>query len=193
MGRERRGLPCKRWEARACLGSPVLGGWQGVKAYLPCADSGAVGCLPVHAANTLAEVEGGSPAAVVFCPGLCWIWSLLIALSVIKIPACVIHEKGPVGVRRVCFLLLARLAAKRSDLRGMWLMAWAAVADPRSHGWGLLLHGRMIVSIHDRSVPKPHGNICPCTVYMQHLDVHTCGLEFLMNRIPLIIPKPPWI
>lgn len=69
----------------------------------------------------------------------------------------------------------------------------AAVADPRSHGWGLLLHGRKIVSIHDRSVPKPRGNICPCTVYMQHLDVHTCGLEFLMNRIPLIIPKPPWI
>lgn len=40
---------------------------------------------PAQAANALAEVEGGSPAAVVLCPGLRWIWSLLIALSVIKI------------------------------------------------------------------------------------------------------------
>lgn len=63
----------------------------------------------MQAANALAEVEGGSPAAVVFCPGLRWIGSLLIALSVIKITACVIQEKGPGGARRVCSMPLPRL------------------------------------------------------------------------------------
>lgn len=70
--------------SQGSFGEPGSGGRQGVKACLPCADSGAVGCLPAQAANALAEVEGGSPATVVFCPGLRWIWSLLIALSVIK-------------------------------------------------------------------------------------------------------------
>lgn len=36
------GTPCRRREERAFLGSPVQGGWQGVKACLPCADSGAL-------------------------------------------------------------------------------------------------------------------------------------------------------
>lgn len=67
-------------------GQGWLGSWQG-SGCLPCADSGRLGWMPplAQAANALAEVEGGSPAAVVLCPGLRWIWSLLIALSVVKI------------------------------------------------------------------------------------------------------------
>ena len=99
------GLRRERRGARAGWGSLVLGGWQGVKACLPCADSGAVGCLPAQAANALAEVEGGSPAAVVFCPGLRWIRSLLIALSVIKTQLVEVMKKdltvqGEVAPRR---------------------------------------------------------------------------------------------
>lgn len=62
-------------------------------------------------------------------------------------------------------------------------VAPAASADPRSHGRGLLWQGRKIMSIHDRSIPKPCGNICPCTGYMQHFAVHTCGLEFFLNEV----------
>lgn len=135
---------------------------------------------PAQAANALAEVEGGSPAAVVLCPGLRWIWSLLIALSVIKIECVLSQGRGADGVRGVCCSPPARLL----DTGHPWwprgpMVAQAASPDPRPHTQGLLLHCKKITFIHNRSVPNPCG---AWTAHVQHFDVCMCGLEFVLSE-----------
>lgn len=110
---------------------------------------------PAQAANALAEVEGGSPAAVVLCPGLPWIWSLLIALSVIKIR--VLCEPGERSWW--CEESLASQALK---------VAQVASSDPHPHTQGLLFHPKIITFIHSKSVPNPCG---AWTAHVQHLGV----------------------
>lgn len=63
---------------------------------------------------------------------------------------------------------------------GLWALdTQVASTDPHPHTQGLLLHSEKNTFIHNKSVPNPCG---AWTAHVQQLDVHMCGLEFVLNE-----------
>lgn len=105
----------------------------------------------------------------------CWIWSLLIALSVIKT-----EFVGPGERSWWC-------EETALDTGHPWwpngpVVAQAASTDPHlTHTQGLLLHSKKITFIHNKSV----SNTCGAwAARVQHFDVRMCGLKFVLNNSP---------